>query len=162
MKSRAFTYFFTAVLILVLVYSVGRFLNRIRVAESHDEILAVIQSAMEAKSAAPIINHASESLFMTSDEQTYYDLFMALEGAGDLENISNINYEVNNNHWWPWIADMTVEYQLTAQYSRGSADTRISVNWLNGDWRFSKVELAIHTAIASLIAIPTAHTPKAS
>lgn len=158
MNSRAFTYLFTGFLILVLVYSVGRFLNRQRVAASHDEILSIIQSAMEAKSAAPIINRADDSLFATSDAETYYDLFMALERAGDLVSIADISYEVSNNHWWPWIADLQVEYRLTAQYSRGSADASITVDWLDGDWGFAQVELAIHAALANLITIPSFHS----
>ena len=162
MKSRAFTILFTAFLILVLVYSIGRFLNRQRVAESHEEILSIIQLAMEAKSAAPIINEADDQLFATVDADTYYDLFIALERAGDLQNINNIHYEVSSSHWWPWLADLEVHYRLTAQYTRGNADATVTVNWKQGDWGFSHIELAIHTAISKLLVAPTAQTSKPS
>jgi len=162
MKSRGFTILFTGFLILVLVYSIGRFLNRQRVADSHEEILAIIQLAMETKSAAPIINEADDQLFTTVDADTYYELFRALERAGELESINNINYEVSSSHWWPWVADLTVNYHLTAQYSRGSTDATITVVWKEGDWGFTQVELAIHSAIANLFTIPAAQSSQAS
>ena len=118
MKYRAFPLLFTALLILLLVYSVGRFLNRQSITDTHDEILAIIRSSMEAKSAAPIINAADEELFATVDAETYYNLFMALEGAGELQSLNDISYEVSSSHWWPWLADYQVQYQLSAQYSR--------------------------------------------
>ena len=162
MKSRAFTILFTGFLILVLVYSIGRFLNRQRVADSHEEILSIIQLAMETKSATPVINEADEQLFTTVDAETYHNLFKALERAGELQSINNINYEVTSSHWWPWVADLEVIYHLTAQYSGGSADATVTVNWEEGDWGFSHIELAIHTAIADLLVVSTAQASKAS
>lgn len=153
MKSRAFTLLFTALLILVLVYSVGRFLDRQSIAGSHNEILAIIRSSMEAKSAAPIINTADEQLFATVDAETYYNLFTALERAGELQSLNNISYEVSSSHWWPWLADYQVQYQLSAQYSRGSADAAVTVLWHEGQWGFSHVGLAIHTAIAKSVTV---------
>jgi len=159
MKYRAFPLLFTALLILLLVYSVGRFLNRQSITDTHDEILAIIRSSMEAKSAAPIINAADEELFATVDAETYYNLFMALEGAGELQSLNDISYEVSSSHWWPWLADYQVQYQLSAQYSRGSADAVVTVLWHDGQWGFSHVELAIHTAIAKSITVVATAQP---
>lgn len=162
MRSRLFTILFTGLLLLALAYSVGRFLNRQQVADSHENILSIIQLAMESKSAAPIINEADEQLFATVEADTYYDLFMALERAGDLQSINNIQYEVSSSHWWPWLAELEVHYQLSAQYSIGSADAKISVRWKDRDWGFTRVELAIHAAVATLLVLPASNTSNAS
>lgn len=161
MKSRTFTLLFTALLLLVLVYSIGRFLNRQSITDSHDHILDIIRLSMEAKSASPIINEADEALFSSVDAETYYNLFMALERAGDLQGLNNISYEVTSSHWWPWTADYQVRYQLSAQYSRGSADAIVTVRWQDGEWGFSHVELAIHAAVATSTIIPATQSTQA-